>query len=95
MSEEDHPVDLNSAGMSSKKATSVAPAVQPQLEKTVEPDHTYDKSTLYVSSIPHNAEESEVKQIFAGYGHIKSIRLIPNNRQYIPPIPPSFTHSHL
>lgn len=35
-----------------------------------------DTKTLYVGNLPYRANEKAVKELFAGYGHVHSVRLL-------------------
>ncbi|KIM33869.1 hypothetical protein M408DRAFT_86580 [Serendipita vermifera MAFF 305830] len=71
---EDQSINPLALATPSAKVTPVAAAEYPRLNAS------YDKSTLYVTGIPQNADESQVKHLFSGYGEITSIRVVANSR---------------
>ncbi|MCW8831860.1 MAG: RNA-binding protein [Colwellia sp.] len=56
------PLLTNSSESSSTGATSTA--------------DTDDLKTLYVGNLPYRANEAAVKELFANYGHVQSVRLM-------------------
>jgi RNA recognition motif-containing protein len=84
MSGEDRDIDLNVPGITSDKPAASPQVVQTQSDANSfdESGFSYDRATLYIAGVPKSANESQIRELFAGYGQIKNVSLFPNPREY-------------
>jgi len=79
MNGEDPKVDTNSPKV---KSDEPLPAQATPVVATKDPGFSYDKTTLYISGIPKNANEDKIKELFESYGRIKHVHISLNNSEH-------------
>jgi RNA recognition motif. (a.k.a. RRM, RBD, or RNP domain) len=85
MSGEDREVDSNIPETTFDKSAAPVQAVQtqPDITEFDEARFSYDRATLYIAGVTKNTKESQLRELFVGYGQIKNITLFPNHREFL------------
>lgn len=55
-------------------------STQPTLSSSQDEEASSTTKTLYVGNLPYKANESHVKELFAGYGEVFAVRLMKDKR---------------